>query len=363
MIERSRVEERLAYQANLLAIATDAIIASDAEGQITYWNAGAERVYGWESDEVLGKSSDDIFLPVGDSTWSEGLPERQRILRSGGMVQGEYQRRRKDRTVIWIEFGARAFFDTDGQISGYVSVHRDITERKQTAQQLTEQAFLLAQVSDAVVRYDIDSTITYWSASATRLYGYSAEEALGRKSIDLLQTTYRRPGASREQVFAELERHGQYEVDLEQTTRDGRVIEVESRMTLLRDAHGHPVGVLGINRDVTERNRAARQLEQQAFLLAHVSDAVIGLDLDSRITYWSPSAERVLGYTSQEAVGQGSRTLLQSSYTNMTLEEGIDRLLETDLLEVENIQHTKDGRKLLEWNPTSRCYAMSRVNR
>ena len=204
--------------------------------------------------------------------------------------------------MLWIEYSARALFDAHGQITGYVSVHRDITERKHTAQRLTYQANLLEMATDAIIASDTEGRATFWNAGAERVYGLGRDEVLGKTWDQLF------PQAPEEQArrgsevrrLAALERdtvHGELPV----TLSDGRTIWIEYSLRPLFDPDGQITGHVTVHRDVTERRLAAQRMEEQAFLLANVSDAVIGLDLESRITYWSPSAERVLGYTPQEA--------------------------------------------------------------
>ena len=104
------------------------------------------------------------------------------------MVQGEFLGTRRDGSPIWIEYSTRAFFNPDGSVAGYIAVHRDTTERRRFEQQLSEQAFLLANVSDAVIGFDLDFQITYWSPSAERVYGFTPDEAIGRRTLELLES-------------------------------------------------------------------------------------------------------------------------------------------------------------------------------
>ena len=172
--DRKRSDATLIYQARLLEVVTEPIIALDRDGRITYWNSGAERTYGWTSSEAVGRSFRDVLHNIPDPDWEVGRPERLLQVNTGKTVHGEYLGRRKDDSPIRIEFSTRAFFEPDGQISGYVAVHRDVTERRRIEQTIAEQAFLLAHVSDAVIGLNLDFEITYWSPSAERLYGFRA---------------------------------------------------------------------------------------------------------------------------------------------------------------------------------------------
>ncbi len=134
--ERKKTEETLAYQANILAIAHEAIIAYDPDGRITYWNPGAERMYGRLASEVLGKKSEEIRQGAGTPEEIEMKSLRRTALLRGEMLQGEDMERRQDGSPIWIEYNARAFFDAKGQVAGFVAVQRNVTARKQAEEEL-----------------------------------------------------------------------------------------------------------------------------------------------------------------------------------------------------------------------------------
>jgi PAS domain S-box-containing protein len=133
--ERKQAEDQLTYQANLLAIANDAIIACDHKEQITFWNPAAERMYGWKASEALGKTSEDLLLPVTTAREQQVKAERRILFEQGDTLQGECIMHRKDHSPFWVEYTSRAFIEKDGRVSGYVAVHRDITERKSLEQQ------------------------------------------------------------------------------------------------------------------------------------------------------------------------------------------------------------------------------------
>ena len=112
---RKHAEDALAYQANLLAMATEPIMAFDPDGRITYWNPGAERAYGWQPDEVIGRSFREALHRVPDPVWETGRSERLEQINRGDTIQGEFLGARKDGSPVWIEYSTRAFFDRAGR--------------------------------------------------------------------------------------------------------------------------------------------------------------------------------------------------------------------------------------------------------
>lgn len=133
-----------------------------------------------------------------------------------------------------------------------------IREREQAERKLSEQAFTLSNISDAVIGMDADYRVNYWSPSAERMYGYCAEEVLGRPSCDVFKPDYL--GVKREDVLERLRSTGHIRVQAAHTTKDGRRIIVESHSQLLYDEKGNPYGLLGTNRDITGYKRAEEEL-------------------------------------------------------------------------------------------------------
>ncbi|HBJ85741.1 MAG TPA: hybrid sensor histidine kinase/response regulator, partial [Verrucomicrobiales bacterium] len=145
--------------------------------------------------------------------------------------------------------------DASGETYRVVGVARDVSERKHTEDRLREQASLLDKARDAILVRDLDHGITYWNKGAEHLYGWTAEEALGRKASELL---YRDISAD-EKAFETVIRQGEWRGEIQQVNRAGVPILIEARWTLVRDADGRPKSILAINTDITEKKR----LEQQ----------------------------------------------------------------------------------------------------
>ena len=126
---------------------------------------------------------------------------------------------------------------------------------------MRRQAQLIDFSHDAIITTDANHVITGWNAGALEIYGWTESEALGKLSHDLLRTRTRVPLAEIDRV---LSHEGRWDGELIHTTREGREIVVESRRILVRDKKSIPIGILMINRDVTERKRAEEELRAAA---------------------------------------------------------------------------------------------------
>jgi PAS domain S-box-containing protein len=189
----------------------------------------------------------------------------------------------------------------------------DVTEHKQAesqretlaAEALRQQAGMFDLAPVAIIALDLDRRVTYWNRGAEALYGWSADEASGQITHDLLLTCF--PG-SQDVVVRTLLELGAWEGELQQRRRDGMRLIVSSRQAVQRDATGRPTAILEINTDITERSRTAAALQDSETRLRAILDNTPSImflkDLDGRYLSTNLAFERVLGPTPLEARGK-----------------------------------------------------------
>jgi PAS domain S-box-containing protein len=143
----------------------------------------------------------------------------------------------------------------------------DLAERKQAEQKIREQAALLDVATDAIFVRDLEKNILFWNKGAERLYGWKAEEAIGKNANQLLyQETFSQQLKEAQLTLAHT---GEWQGELHQVTKDGKQIIVQSRWTLVRDEQEKPKSILVVNTDITEK----KQLEAQ-FLRAQRLESI-----------------------------------------------------------------------------------------
>lgn len=127
----------------------------------------------------------------------------------------------------------------------------DLAERKQAEQKIREQAALLDVATDAIFVRDLEKNILFWNKGAERLYGWKAEEAIGKNANQLLyQETF---SQQLKEAQLTLARTGEWQGELHQVTKDGKQVIVQSRWTLVRDEQEKPKSILVVNTDITEK--------------------------------------------------------------------------------------------------------------
>jgi len=179
--ERKQAHERIEYQAKMLASVKDAVLAADRDFRITTWNPGAEAIFGWKTEELLGRTVAEL---LGPDFLDVSRPEILQELVAKGSVQEELTARRRDGAAVMVETSAITVRDEQGDVTGYVSVTRDITERKRAeeeARSSTERlTHILESITDGFFALDEKWRFVYINRQSARLIGRSKEELLGR---------------------------------------------------------------------------------------------------------------------------------------------------------------------------------------
>jgi PAS domain S-box-containing protein len=155
----------------------------------------------------------------------------------------------------WVRVVGVPVRDEAGAIVRVQGAFQDIDERKKAELKMREHAALLDKARDAIMVRDLGSRITFWNKSAERLYGWSAQEALGQSAELLLDPDM----ATFDRAIQEVLTNGEWVGELAKKSKDGRHIMVESRWTLVRDEAARPQVVLVIDTDITERKRIEAQ--------------------------------------------------------------------------------------------------------
>ncbi|MFH1045026.1 MAG: PAS domain S-box protein, partial [Pseudomonadota bacterium] len=286
----------------LIRCAPLAIFTRDKNRHITSWNPAAEQIYGWKASEVLGKRS--LMVP------EEGREESARVfaevLAGAELANWEVQRLRRDGTRIFLNAAMAPLRDASGDISGVITVASDITERKRMEAARGQLAAIVENSGDAIVSRALDGTILSWNAGAEQMFGYSATEAIGKPA------TFNRPPGWQPKMAQNTERILRGETiarhELQRLTKDGRVIDVLSSISPVKDSAGQIIGVSLILHDVSERKRMEEALratsEQLQTLICCAPLAIFTRDKNGLVTSWNSAAEQIYGWKESEILGK-----------------------------------------------------------
>jgi two-component system, cell cycle sensor histidine kinase and response regulator CckA len=258
---RVRAHEANARLAAIVASSEDAIVGKQLDGTVISWNAAAERIFGYSAEEMAGQS---IYRLIPRELHETERDTLRRVSRGEPVEFSETERIRKDGRRIHIALTVSPIRDSSGVVVGASSIKRDISRQKRTDAALalaTAKSHDLALALDAAqtIIHDPDGRITYWSSGSARLYGWTAEEAVGRLSQELLQTVF---PADKDEIKTLLLARGRWEGELTHIAKDGRRVYVASQWVLQKGEHGEAVSVTEVNTDITARRQAEERLRQ-----------------------------------------------------------------------------------------------------
>ncbi len=230
----------------------DLIAVLDPEGRRIYNNPAYRLILG-EDAELAGT---DAFTEIYPEDRERVRQIFQETVRTGTGQRTEYRLSARDGSIRYIESQGSVIRDRTGRVVNVLVVSRDVTERKQSETRIREQASLLDKAQDAICVIDLARLITYWNASAEKLFEWRSTEAVGRAIEYFL---FQQNPDQAEQAFQQLLANGSWEGEIATETRSKRAITLESRWTLVKNERGVPQSVLLISTDITERKRLETQ--------------------------------------------------------------------------------------------------------
>jgi PAS domain S-box-containing protein len=247
-------DDRRLYQ-SLFDQTNDAVFIIDLTGKFLTVNRKAAEMLGYTVIEMLRLTAGDMV--VEDEV--EDVGQVMKKLLSGEKVP-PYERNfiRKDGSILTVDINIELVRDVHGNPLYIQSVVRDITERKRDENALRFQATLVDHMHDALIALDNQERVVAWNKAAEHMYGWSAEEAIGRDAAEIVVSHMTEE--QRREINRKVFEAGYWEGEVLHRHRDGTPINVLSSISLLRDTTGQPRGIIGLNRDITGRKQTQEAL-------------------------------------------------------------------------------------------------------
>ena len=334
--KRREAEEQVRYQAALVENLLDAVISVDTDFCILSWNPAAEKIYGWSADEVMGKLIDDVVPCLW--TDEEEAASKQALMEEG-FWRGDVIQAHRDGHSLDIIGSTSLFRNEAGEITGAVSVNRDVTELRQAEAALRESEIrnsaLIDAIPDSLARVDCDGVYLEVKLSQDLTWPFGEEEMIGKHLSDVL------PAESAERALQQIQRviqSGQtHETEYKLDTPKEQVC-IEARY--VKSGQNE---VVVISRNVTERRRTEEQVRYQARLIENISEAIISVTLDLEIVSWNRAAETILGWQEEEVLGKSLYDIIPPDVKNGTKDEAIQQVAELGFWRGEITQPHRNG--------------------
>jgi PAS domain S-box-containing protein len=352
-IEETLVQER-SLQRILIDNLPDHIYAKDKAGRFVLNNTAHAKSLGAKSPEELKGKSDFDYFPR--ELAEQFFADEQSIVQSGKPVinQEQFNASPSDnagRKRWWIATKV-LWRDGRGNILGTIGITRDITERKQAEQTIASERTLFRTVIDNLpdciyAKDEAGRKILANPADLKNLRCKTEAEAIGKTDFEFFSREIA------EKFYADDQKviQGQPVINREEyvLSEMGEKRWLVTSKLPLRDQNGEIVGLVGIGRDITEQKRTEERIRDQAQLLDLAPEAILVRDLEDHILYWNKSAERIYGWTAQEAIGQTMRRLTRKDILNgAKYEQAWKAVLEMGNWQGEFTVQTKNGQELIE---------------
>jgi PAS domain S-box-containing protein len=251
--------EQSDWLAAIVDSSDDIIISKNLDGIVTSWNKSAERVFGYTSQQAIGKPLTALIIPK--DRQQEEAEILSRVQQGEPVDHFDTVRQRKDGSLVDVSVTISPIRDSSGRIVGASKVARDITEKKRWERNTALLAAIVDSSDDVIVSKNLDGIITSWNRGAERTFGYSAPEAIG-KHITLIIPSDR---LEEENEILRRLRRGE-RVDHFETVRrrkDGVLLDMSLTISPIRDAAGHIIGASKVAKDITLQKRAEEILRER----------------------------------------------------------------------------------------------------
>jgi len=249
-----RSEER--YR-DLYEEAPNAYFSIGIDRSILHSNMAASKLLGYTKEEFLNM---DVFNLYHDSEDGLGKAKTtfQQFLRGEKFVDKEVIMRHKNGSPIWISLSVSPIKDQNDQIIQSCSIAVDITDRKKAEEKIKYQAKLVDSISDAIISTDLDFNILSWNKAAENIYGWKSDDVIGELVADILKTEY--INQDRNKILKIIHKKGHWSGEVIQQRKSHQKVNVFSTLSIIRDIKENPIGVVAINRDVTELRKSKQEV-------------------------------------------------------------------------------------------------------
>ena len=302
--ERKMAEEviRLSniYNRSLIEASLDPLVTIGPDGKITDVNNSTETITGHSRDELIGTDFSDYFTDPDKA--KEGY---QRVFQEGLVRDYPLEILHKDGRIIPVLYNASIYKNEAGEVIGVFAAARDITKLKKAEEKIQTLANAVESSDDAIITKSLDCIITSWNKGAEKVYGYSAEEVLG-KAISILEPDNLE--GETEQLIEQIKqgkRIRHYETL--RLRKDGTIINVSVTLSPVFDSSGELVAISTIARDITERKKAEEAIRLSNIynrsLIEASLDPLVTIGPDGKITDVNGATEQVTGRYRNELIG------------------------------------------------------------
>jgi PAS domain S-box-containing protein len=289
------------YNRSLIEASLDPLVTIGHDGKITDVNTSTELVTGYSRNELIGTDFTNYFTePV------KAKKGYQEVFREGFVSDYALEIQHKSGSTTPVLYNASVYMDEYDEVTGVFAAARDITMLQKAGEKIQALANVVESSNDAIITESLDGIIESWNIGAKKIYGYSAEEILG-KDASLLE-----PDDLKGEIKQLIEKIKQEEkihhYETLRLKKDGTVINVSITLSPIFDSSGKFVAISCIGRDITEGKEAEEKLRKSEKKYRNIvetaNEGILIIDDEALVTYANKKLTDMLGYSLEEGIGK-----------------------------------------------------------
>jgi len=303
--EKERTEAELRKLAMAMEQSPTSIVVTDVHGTIEYVNPSFCRITGYSKEEAIGQTPKILKSGAQEPSFYEQL---WNTITSGNVWRGDFQNKKKNGELFWEQASISPVKNKTGEISHYVAVKEDVTQRRISEEKLkkSEEQFrgIFESLQNLYYRTDITGVIELVSPSITQLAGYTQDELVGRNVLEV----YYDP-EERNAFFNKLKEQGNVQgFEIQLLRKNGEIAYTSVNAHLIFDDDKNPVGVEGTINDITTRKKMEEQIAESEYhfksIFANVQTGIILIDAKTHIiTDVNPAAAAMINASKEDIIG------------------------------------------------------------
>jgi PAS domain S-box-containing protein len=303
----------------------DAVIATDTQAKVVFLNPVAQTLTGWTQVEAVGRRLEEVFVIVNEASRTRVENPVEKVSQTGhivGLANHTILISRNGRDIP-IDDSAAPIRDERGEVVGVVLIFRDITERRRTELTRSYLAAIVESSDDAIIGKTLEGVITSWNKGAERIFGYTADEIIGRPITVLIPPERQ---AEEHEILKKLRRGERIEHYV--TTRirkDGGLLVISLSISPIKESTGKIIGASKIARDITERQRSAEALQESERLFHLLADS-------APVMVWLSGRDKLCTFFNKRWLDFRGRTMQQelgNNWAEGVHPEDLERCLNT----------------------------------
>ena len=289
------------YNRSLIEASLDPLVTIGHDGKITDVNTSTEFVTGYPRNELIGTDFSNYFTdPV------KAEKGYQEVFKEGFVFDYALEIQNKNGYIIPVLYNASVYQDESGEVIGVFAAARDVTKLKKADEKIQALANAVESSNDAIITESLDGTIKSWNMGARKIYGYSAEEILG-KDVSILEPDNLK-GEIKQLIKKTKQKEKIQHYETLRLKKGGTVINVSITLSPIFDSSGKFVAISCIGRDITDGKAAEEKLreseEKYRNIVETANEGIFIIDDEAVVTYANRKLTDMLGYSLEEGIGR-----------------------------------------------------------